>query len=138
MRLLVGGSRGYPHMRPVLHILNLAWAEWNDRRDSSEFCIIAGGAKGPDWWAEAWAKEYARAGVTADIYRADWEKHGRRAGAIRNQQMLTEGKPTHAVLFWDGKSRGTRMMKDMLDSVPIPRRVITPDMLDPWTKGWDQ
>lgn len=42
-----------------------------------------------------------------DIYRADWDTHGKAAGPIRNRVMLDEG-PDILLAFWDGKSRGTK------------------------------
>jgi hypothetical protein len=67
--------------------------------------VIAGGARGADTLAEDWAR--AR-GVVCQVYRADWEGLGRKAGPIRNQQMLTEGKPELVVAFPGG--RGTAHM----------------------------
>ena len=37
---------------------------------------------------------------------ADWEKHGKSAGYIRNVEMIDVS--THLVSFWDGTSRGTK------------------------------
>lgn len=52
--------------------------------------VIHGGARG----ADSLAGEVAtKAGVPVEVYPAQWEKHGRRAGPIRNQQMLDEGRP---------------------------------------------
>ncbi len=36
-------------------------------------------------------------------FPADWEKHGKSAGPIRNQQMLKEGKPNLVIAFPGGK-----------------------------------
>ena len=45
-------------------------------------------------------------------YPADWNKYHKAAGPIRNQQMLTEGKPTLVLAFHDNitASKGTRDM----------------------------
>jgi YspA, cpYpsA-related SLOG family len=58
--------------------------------------VIAGGARGADTLAEEWAKAV---GLPCTVYRADWEKLGRKAGPIRNQQMLDEGRPDLVVAF---------------------------------------
>ena len=50
--------------------------------------------------------EWAR--IPVKEYPADWQKHGRAAGPIRNQQMLDEGKPDLVVAFDGG--RGTADM----------------------------
>lgn len=58
--------------------------------------VIAGGARGVDTLAAEWA--VAR-GIPADVFMADWEGLGRKAGPIRNQRMLDEGKPDLVVAF---------------------------------------
>ncbi len=69
--------------------------------------LIQGGARGADYFAWEWANER---GVMCGSYPADWDAHGKRAGPIRNQQMIDEGKPDGVVAFPGG--RGT---KDMVD-----------------------
>src|ERR1700676_3700007 len=61
--------------------------------------LIAGGARGADTLAAEWARDR---GITADVYMAEWERLGRKAGPIRNQRMLTEGKPNLVVAFPGG------------------------------------
>jgi hypothetical protein len=39
------------------------------------------------------------------VFEADWNKHGKRAGFIRNTDIVMESDMI--VAFWDGKSRGT-------------------------------
>jgi YspA, cpYpsA-related SLOG family len=58
--------------------------------------IIHGGARGADTLAAEWA---AARGVAAQAFPAHWERHGTRAGAHRNQQMLDEGRPDVVVAF---------------------------------------
>ena len=62
--------------------------------------VIGGKARGADTIGENWAKKRK---LKFKGFPANWNKHGKRAGPIRNQQMLDEGKPTHAVAFWTGK-----------------------------------
>jgi hypothetical protein len=66
--------------------------------------IIQGGARGADRLAANWANAHAN----LETYPADWDRHGKAAGAIRNQQMLDEGRPD-AVLACPG-GRGTADM----------------------------
>ena len=44
-------------------------------------------------------------GLTAVIFPAEWKKYGKRAGYIRNHDIIKNSD--HVVAFWDGKSRGT-------------------------------
>lgn len=62
--------------------------------------VIAGGARGADTFAERLAKGWE---LPFRKYPADWKRHGRGAGHIRNQQMLDEGKPDLVVAFPGGK-----------------------------------
>ena len=45
-------------------------------------------------------------------FPADWDKYHKAAGHIRNQQMLTEGKPTLVLAFHHdlARSKGTKDM----------------------------
>lgn len=58
--------------------------------------VIHGAAPGADMLAEAWAVEHR---VPVDAYRAEWELFGRRAGQLRNRQMLQVGRPGLVVAF---------------------------------------
>ena len=62
-------------------------------------------ARGADTLADKWA---AANGHRSEGYPADWDTYGRRAGFLRNKQMLEEGKPDLVVAFPGGK--GTEMM----------------------------
>lgn len=67
--------------------------------------IVSGGASGADAHGETIAE---RIGVPVDRYPADWKKHGRSAGPIRNAEMAENADALIAI--WDGKSRGTMSM----------------------------
>jgi hypothetical protein len=66
--------------------------------------IIHGGASGADRLAGEWA---ASRGIPVEVHPADWQKYGRAAGPIRNQQMI-DRKPDMVVAFPGG--RGTADM----------------------------
>lgn len=61
---------------------------------------------GADWHAEKWAEKnwYDR-----EHFIADWEKHGKAAGPIRNKAMCewVAARGGFLVAFWDGRSPGT-------------------------------
>lgn len=68
--------------------------------------IISGHAEGADILGERYAAEK---GLPCSIFPADWQKYGRKAGPLRNSQMLDyayEGFP-EVVAFWNGTSSGT-------------------------------
>lgn len=82
--------------------------------------IIQGGASGADKLAMDWAlsKPYAHVSNVP----ADWRKHGRAAGPIRNQQMLDEYRPRLVVAFPGG--RGTADMVRRAKAAGVPVREI--------------
>ena len=99
MKVLVCGGRNYADRDHLNAELDRLHAE----RGFTQ--VIAGGARGADTLAEEWAK--AR-GLPCDVYRADWKGLGRKAGPIRNERMLHEGRPALVVAFEGG--RGTAHM----------------------------
>lgn len=99
MRVLVCGGRDYTDREAVFAALDRLHAE------RGVDVVIHGDAAGADTQARLWA--VAR-GIAHHPYPAEWEKHGRGAGPIRNQEMLDGGKPDGVVAFPGG--RGTADM----------------------------
>lgn len=63
---------------------------------------------GADGLTERYAVEF---NYNFTPYPADWNKHGKSAGPIRNSEMIKSGAEI-CIGFWDGKSKGTfDMMK---------------------------
>ena len=67
--------------------------------------VISGTASGADRLGEAWA---AKSGVPCERFPADWNRHGKAAGPIRNEQMADHAEAL--IALWDGASRGTAHM----------------------------
>lgn len=77
--------------------------------------IIHGGAHGADEGAARWGdSEHCK--VIA--FPADWRKHGKAAGPIRNRKMAIEGKPDVVIAFPGG--RGTANMIETAEGLGIP------------------
>ncbi len=103
MRILVCGSRSITDERAVERILSY--------HISTKDTVIHGGCKsGVDAIADAFAKRRFNQVV---VFPADWDKHGKAAGPIRNKQMIDEGEPTEVVAIWDGYSTGTKGTIDL-------------------------
>lgn len=79
--------------------------ECNEIIGNRKVTIISGGARGADSLAVRYAKDY---GHNLKVMPADWDKHGKSAGYIRNSEMLKlcDG----LIAFWDGESTGTGHM----------------------------
>ena len=98
MKILVCGGRDYDNETKINKVLSKYY--------SSNLTIIHGGAKGADELAEMWALVR---GMNQKIYPADWNKHGKAAGPIRNQQMLDDNPDIKLCIAFPG-GRGTRDM----------------------------
>lgn len=110
MRILICGSRDFNEVDEILYVFeNL----------SKDDIIIHGGARGADSIAGWIAKQR---GMEVKEFPAQWKKHGRAAGPIRNQQMINEGKPDKAYAFYKdkSKSRGTADMVRRCKKAGIP------------------
>lgn len=70
--------------------------------------IISGCAQGADTLGEQFAKEY---NIPVKQFPADWNKYGRSAGYLRNEEMAKYS--TAVIVFWDGQSKGTKHMIDL-------------------------
>lgn len=83
--------------------------------------IVTGDAKGPDKMATRWAFER---GWSYSIFRAEWDKHGKAASLIRNQEMIEKGRAKALIAFWDGKSKGTKSIIDLAKKAKLKVKVI--------------
>lgn len=88
MKILVCGGRDFNDQFRLFHFLDLLHL----KKDITQ--IISGAARGADTLAAEWA--HAR-GIDLKEFPADWDHHGKSAGAIRNKQMLVEGQPDGVV-----------------------------------------
>ena len=80
--------------------------------------FVSGGCRGVDNLGERYAVEN---GFEVEIYPAQWGKHGRAAGPIRNKKMVEIAD--FAICFWDGKSRGTKSFIVFAKEKGIPIRI---------------
>ena len=99
MRVLVCGGREYQDWQTVRKTLSQLHTDYTITH------IIQGGAKGADTFSKQWAAMYQ---VPSTQFSAKWNQYGKRAGYLRNQEMLVKGKPDLVVAFPGGN--GTAMM----------------------------
>ncbi|MBP3437630.1 MAG: DUF2493 domain-containing protein [Clostridia bacterium] len=100
-KIVVAGCRDfYDYSRVEAELdAHLKWME------NQKIIIISGGATGADALGERYAAEH---NFPVERYPADWERYGRVAGPKRNMQMAKDAD--EVIVFWDGKSRGTKNM----------------------------
>lgn len=90
--------------------------------------IVSGHQKSNDkgyyYGADYFGEKYAKARkLSLKIFKADWGTLGKKAGPIRNRAMADYGVDA-CVVFWDGKSRGTKNMIDICKELSIPLRIV--------------
>lgn len=81
--------------------------------------IVTGMANGADMLGFKFAKEY---NVKCYEFPANWNKYGKSAGYKRNEEMGRFADAT--IVFWDGKSKGTKHMIDFMQQQGKPVKVI--------------
>ena len=77
--------------------------------------VVSGGARGVDKDGEYYA--YCNQ-IPITLFLADWDKHGKKAGILRNTQMGDYAEALVAV--WDGQSKGTKHMINYMQSLNKP------------------
>lgn len=106
---------------------------WTDRSLIRDFLltlnheldiVIHGAARGADRIA---GEEAASLGFTVLAFPAQWRKHGRAAGPIRNREMADKGQPDIVAAFHDflEQSRGTADMVGIARKRGIPVLVMS-------------
>ena len=77
-RTIIAGGRDLPEDMTF-------WPALDDARAVLGIAeVVCGGARGGDTIGRLWAEDH---GIPVKMFPADWSKHGRAAGPIRNQQM---------------------------------------------------
>ncbi len=90
MRILVSGGRSYSDRDAVWQALDF----WFNGREDEPVTVVHGGANGADRLASGWVRKRRSEGldnVSEEVHRAQWGKHGRKAGPIRNSEMVAAG-----------------------------------------------
>lgn len=90
MRVLITGSREWIHADTLYKAMDVVL---NALGPDEPLVLVHGGARGADFFAGYWARQWKNAGkdVTVEVHPARWSEHGNAAGPIRNQQMVDAG-----------------------------------------------
>lgn len=111
MKVGVVGSRGFNNYDMVRKELN----QLSDVID----LIVSGGAKGADSLGEKWAIENGKQTL---IFKPDWAKYGKRAGFLRNEDIVKNSD--YVIAFWDGVSPGTKNSINLCEKFNIPVKIV--------------
>ncbi len=113
MKTIIAGCRDFNDIKFLESKLN----EYRKKHVITE--VVSGGAYGADAMGEAYAVLH---GIPIKSFPADWNKHGKAAGPIRNRQMANYGDVLVAV--WDGKSKGTKNMIEEMNKLKKPVYIV--------------
>lgn len=112
-RLLITGSRNWDNWDVIREALSVVHAE-----HGTNVILVHGCARGADTMCAAVAQQYE---WTIEEHPADWDKHGRAAGPIRNAQMVALGADL-CIGFLGVASKGTRHCLAQAEKAGIPTR----------------
>ena len=101
MITIIAGSRGAESAHVDAAMRACPWVE-------EITSTVSGTARGADQYGEDWSR---RNRLPVLRMPADWDRHGRRAGYLRNEAMADVADALVAV--WDGVSKGTGHMIDI-------------------------
>lgn len=112
-RVIVAGGRDfsdYEYLRSSLDFLL--------QNITGPIVIVSGTAKGADKLGEQYAAEK---GYAVLRFPADWDRFGKAAGYMRNEQMAKNADVL--VAFWDGTSKGTKNIIQLAKRYDLKIRV---------------
>lgn len=118
LRILICGGRNYDDRTYFYHFMDRVIEKIRGTGESQkrDVVIIHGAARGADSLADDYGRER---GLRVIRYPADWETHGRSAGAIRNKLMLTDGDPHVIVAFKGGRGTQNMIQQGKKAGVPV-------------------
>ena len=121
-KVIIAGSRGFSNYKLLKEKCNEYLRE---KRKEYNIIIISGGARGADTLGEKYAQDE---GFSLEVFPANWNKFGKSAGFIRNEQMAEVADAL--IAFWDGKSNGTKHMIEVMENKKLLVRVVNYETSD--------
>ena len=118
MKLAIVGSRNFTDYDNFKLAVIKVLQEWNITLEQIDN-IVSGGAKGADTLAERFSQEYQ---IKMVIYRPDWNLYGKRAGILRNTDIVESS--THMIAFPSRSGKGTQDSIRKAKDNKIPVKVL--------------
>lgn len=122
VRVIVAGSRTFNNFSMLEHELMMYFKENQLHRSDVE--IISGTANGADKLGEKFAEKY---GLKLTKFPANWDKNGKSAGYIRNEEMAKYACAEKGILmaFWDNVSNGTKNMINLAKKYKLDVNIVS-------------
>ena len=112
-RMIVAGGRDYSNQNIVNYYIDRVKDVCDSR--GLNLVIVCGMATG----ADTLGRNYAISnGLEVLEFPADWNKYGKSAGYVRNKEMGDVADS--AIVFWDGRSKGSKLMIDIMHELKKP------------------
>lgn len=122
-RVIIAGGRDFAVNPAEREDNNLLYSTMDNllrnKIRSHRIVIICGMAKGADLAGARYAKDR---NFHIRYFPAEWDKHGKKAGVLRNDEMAQNADAL--VAFWDGQSSGTKNMIETAKKHGLQVRVI--------------
>ena len=115
LKIVIAGCRNYNNYDEAKDYIDFCIREI---KKNNTIVILSGGCRGADAIGERYAIEN---GYEIRKFVADWDKYGKAAGPIRNEQMAIEAD--YIICFWDYKSRGTKSMIENAKKYSKPYKI---------------
>ena len=115
LKIVIAGCRYYNNYNEAKEYIDFCIREI---KKNNTIVILSGGCRGADAIGERYAIEN---GYEIRKFVANWDKYGKAAGPIRNEQMAIEAD--YIICFWDYKSRGTKSMIENAKKYSKPYKI---------------
>ena len=114
-RVIIAGTREFQDYNLLRQTMDRLLA---NIQKGEEIVVVCGMARGADSLGKRYAQER---GYAVKEFPAEWDRFGKAAGFIRNEEMAQNADAL--VAFWDGQSRGTKNMIDLAQRYQLKIRV---------------
>lgn len=113
MRMLITGSRTWTDRSLIFRAMS--WAGSREQQPTTITVVHGKCRKGADDIADDFARQL---GWNIEAHPADWERYGKRAGFVRNAEMVAAGADV-CLAFIHNNSKGATMCADQAEKAGI-------------------